>query len=154
MNRREFLRKVGFAGVLAAAVSAGLALPKKVWAAWNQQAFRSKTTSEALNQVHGSESMIDSDKIFMKAPDIAENGAVVPVTIQADLTNVESISLLVDENPNPLAAHYQVGKGLRPYVSTRIKMGKTSAVHAVVKADGQLMKATKEIKVTIGGCGG
>ena len=154
MNRREFLKKVGFAGVLAAAVCAGLALPKKVWAAWNQQAFRSKTTSEALNQVHGSESMIDSDKIFMKAPDIAENGAVVPITIQADLPNVESISLLVDENPNPLAAHYQVGKGLRPYVSTRIKMGKTSAVHAVVKADGQLMKATKEIKVTIGGCGG
>jgi sulfur-oxidizing protein SoxY len=154
MKRREFLRKVGFAGVIATAVSAGLSLPKRAWAAWNQQAFRSKTTSEALNQVHGSESMIDSDKIFMKAPDIAENGAVVPITIQADLPNVESISLLVDENPNPLAAHYQVGKGLRPYVSTRIKMGKTSAVHAVVKADGQLMKATKEIKVTIGGCGG
>ena len=154
MKRREFLRKVGFAGVIAVAVSAGLSLPKRAWAAWNQQAFRSKTTSEALNQVHGSESMIDSDKIFMKAPDIAENGAVVPITIQADLPNVESISLLVDENPNPLAAHYQVGKGLRPYVSTRIKMGKTSAVHAVVKADGQLMKATKEIKVTIGGCGG
>ena len=93
MKRREFLRKVGFAGVIAAAVSAGLSLPKRAWAAWNQQAFRSKTTSEALNQVHGSESMIDSDKIFMKAPDIAENGAVVPITIQADLPNVESISL-------------------------------------------------------------
>ena len=98
--------------------------------------------------------MTDSDKIFIKAPDIAKNRAVVPITIQTDLPNVESISLLVDENQNPLAAHYQVRKGLCPYISTRIKMGKTSAGHAVVKADGQLMKATKEIKVTIGGCGG
>ncbi len=154
MNRREFLRKVGFAGVLAAAVSAGLALPKKVWAAWNEQAFRSRTTSDALNKVYGTESLTDSNKVFLQAPDIAENGAVVPITIQADLPNVETISLLVDENPTPLAVHYHICKGLRPYVSTRIKMGKTSAVHAVVKSDGQLLKTTKEIKVTIGGCGG
>ena len=154
MNRREFLKKAGFAGMLAAAVSAGLTFPKKVWAAWNEQAFKAKKTPDALNKIYGTESLSDSDKIFMKAPDIAKNGAVVPITIQADLPHVESISLLVDENPNPLAAHYKVGKGLRPYVSTRIKMGKTSAVHAVVKADGQLMKTTKEIKVTIGGCGG
>ena len=98
--------------------------------------------------------MIDSDKIFIKASDIAENRAVVPITIQADLPNVESISFLVDENENPFAAHYQVRKGLCPCISTRVKMGKTSAGHAVVKAEGQLMKATKEIKVTIGGCGG
>ena len=152
MNRREFLKKAGFAGHARSCGFSRTNFPK-IWAAWNEQAFKAKKTPDALNKIYGTESLTDSDKIFMKAPDIAENGAVVPITIQADLPNVESISL-VDENPNPLAAHYKVGKGLRPYVSTRIKMGKTSAVHAVVKADGQLMKTTKEIKVTIGGCGG
>ena len=93
MNRRECLKKAVFAGMLAAAVSAGLTFSKKVWAAWNEQAFKAKKTPDALNKIYGTESLTDSDKIFMKAPDIAENGAVVPITIQADLPNVESISL-------------------------------------------------------------
>lgn len=154
MNRREFLQKVGFAGILASAVTVGLALPKRIWAAWNEQAFKSKSTPLALNQVYGTDQMIESDKVYLQAPDIAENGAVVPITIQSELANIESISLLIDQNPNPLAATFQVGKGMRPYVSTRVKMGKTSMVHAVVKADGQLHKTSKEVKVTIGGCGG
>ena len=150
ISRRSVLKAVFTGGAIA---GLGVMMPRIALAAWNATAFETDSQDAAMGAMYDSAPAASAD-VNLKAPDIAENGAVVPITIQADLPNVESISLLVDENPNPLAAHYKVGKGLRPYVSTRIKMGKTSAVHAVVKADGQLMKTTKEIKVTIGGCGG
>jgi len=90
----------------------------------------------------------------MKIPDIAENGAVVPVTVSTELENVESISIVVDNNPTPLAASFDMSPSMLATVSVRIKMGQSSDVRAIVKADGKLYSTTKEVKVTIGGCGG
>ena len=87
-------------------------------------------------------------------PDIAENGAVVPVTVSTDMADVESISVVVDNNPTPLAASFEMSSRTPPSVSVRIKMGQSSNVQAVVKAGGKLYSTSKEVKVTIGGCGG
>jgi sulfur-oxidizing protein SoxY len=98
--------------------------------------------------------MTDSGDISIKAPDIAENGAVVPVSVTTKLGSLESISILADKNASPLAASFDLGATAQGYVSTRIKMGKTSTVIAVVKSGGKLYSAKKSVKVTIGGCGG
>jgi sulfur-oxidizing protein SoxY len=98
--------------------------------------------------------MDKSDKIKIKAPDIAENGAVVPVSVTTSIDGVSSISLFADKNALPLTANFELGPGTEGYVSTRIKMGKTANVIAVVKAGDKLFSSSKEVKVTIGGCGG
>ena len=97
---------------------------------------------------------IRSYYVQIKAPDIAENGAVVPVSITANIPNVESISIFAEGNNTPLTSRWVLGSNANAYVSTRIKMAKTSNVIAVVHADGKMFKAAKEVKVTIGGCGG
>ena len=122
-------------------------------AAWPKEAFDGEDVSSVTNALYGGEAT-DSDMIKLKAPDIAENGAVVPVSVKTDLPNVESISILVDGNPNPLASTFELTENSIADVSTRIKMSKTSNVVAVVKADGGVHKAQQEVKVTIGGCGG
>jgi sulfur-oxidizing protein SoxY len=90
----------------------------------------------------------------MDAPEIAENGAVVPISVATTLTDVTSISFLVSENPVVLVASYRIPAGTVPGVANRIKMAKTSNVIVVVEAGGKLYSATKEVKVTVGGCGG
>jgi len=102
----------------------------------------------------GSDSTSPSDAIKIKAPDIAENGAVVPVTVSTTLADVTSISILASANPSPLAASFDLGAGAAGFVSTRIKMGKTGDIVAVVKSGGSLHSNRKGVKVTIGGCGG
>ena len=87
-------------------------------------------------------------------PEIAENGAVVPVSVTSNIPKTESISILIDKNPNTLAATFTIPPGTDANVSTRVKMGETSQVHALIKADGKYFVATREIKVTLGGCGG
>jgi sulfur-oxidizing protein SoxY len=95
-----------------------------------------------------------SDKITLGVPTIAENGAVVPVEVSTTLENVESISIVVAGNPRPLAASFELSGSVMPEISSRIKMGQTSDVMAVVKTDTGLFSTSKEVKVTIGGCGG
>ena len=107
-----------------------------------------------MQELFGSADVSESSAIELNAPDIAENGAVVPVSVSSTLDGVESISIIVEENPAPLAASFDLTPNAVADVSTRLKMGKTSNVVAVVKADGKLYSATKEVKVTIGGCGG
>ena len=153
-KRRVFLKGSLAAGTVGVAVGAGLLAPQAVIAAWNQKAFEAKTMDAALTEAMGGTSHSASDAIKIKAPDIAENGAVVPVSISADIGNVESIALLAPENNSPLVATFTMGDGGVPNVSTRIKMAKTSDVVAVIKADGKLHSASKSVKVTIGGCGG
>ena len=102
----------------------------------------------------GSDQHSASDAVKLKAPDIAENGAVVPVTVSSTMDNVDAISIVAEANATALTSTYQLPAGTEAFVSTRIKMGKTSNVIAVVKADGKLYSSTKEVKVTIGGCGG
>ncbi len=154
MKRRIFLRGTLATGAVGMAVSAGLLTPRSVLAAWPKSAFEAKDVNSALTGLFGSSDLAGSDKIKIKAPDIAENGAVVPISVTTDISGVESISIIAEKNAAPLSASYDMGPNTEGYVSTRIKMGKTSSVIAVVKAGGKLYSTGKEVKVTIGGCGG
>jgi sulfur-oxidizing protein SoxY len=154
MKRRIFLKGSLATGAAGMAISAGLLTPRMVLAAWPKSAFEAKTVDDAVNGLYGSSTLSGSDKIKIKAPDIAENGAVVPISITTDIAGAESISMIVEKNATPLAASFVLGTGAEGYVSTRIKMGKTSSVIAVVKAGDKLYSTGKEVKVTIGGCGG
>ena len=147
MDRRQFVRYMSI-------VAGFVLLPFRAFAARPKPAFESESVEDALNNLYGSSTMTDTDRIRIKAPDIAENGAVVPITVRFDLENAESVSIIAQENPSPLAASFQLSPMSGGLVSTRIKMGKTSPVHAVVKAGDTLYRASKEVKVTIGGCGG
>ncbi|HID44558.1 MAG TPA: thiosulfate oxidation carrier protein SoxY [Chromatiaceae bacterium] len=151
-KRRVFLKGSVAAGTLGAAV--GLLTPGAVLAAWNKNAFTAKGIDEAIAGAAGSPTTVPSTDITIKAPDIAENGAVVPVSVSTKMDGVNSITLLVEKNATPLSAIFHLPKGTLPDVSTRVKMGKTGDVIAVVKANGKLYSARKSVKVTIGGCGG
>ena len=153
-KRRTFLKSSAAASAVGIAVSAGLITPRSVFAAWPKAAFEATDVNAALSGAVGGTSMADSSDIKVKAPDIAENGAVVPITVTSDIAGTESISILVPNNNTPLAASFNLGKNADGFISTRIKMGKTSDVVVVVKAGGKLYTAKKEVKVTIGGCGG
>ena len=153
-KRRVFLKGSLAAGAVGVAVGAGLLHPRSVLAAWPKDAFAAKELSASLTALLGSDSTEESADIKIKAPDIAENGAVVPITISSDMAGIESISVVAAENPVPLVASFNLGEGAQGFVSTRIKMGKTGDVISVIKAGGKLYSARKEVKVTLGGCGG
>ena len=123
-------------------------------AAWPEQAFKSTAATDALTGLFGTDQTTPSDEISLGVPTIAENGAVVPVDVSTTLDNVESISIVVPGNPRPLAASFELSGNVIPEISGRIKMGQTSDVIAVVKTDTGLFSTAKEVKVTIGGCGG
>ncbi len=152
--RRTFLKAGMAGGTIAVAASAGLLTPGSVMAAWPKSAFETKKMDEAIKILNGSTATANSKDITVEAPDIAENGAVVSVTIKTKLSNVEKISVFVPENASPLASSYVLGKQTDGFVTGRIKMRKTSDVIAVVKAGGKLYTAKKPVKVTLGGCGG
>ena len=118
-----------------------------------EDAFKQKSDADAIKSLYG-KAAEPSDKVKLDAPEIAENGAVVPISVSTTLADVTSISLLVSENPNALVASYKIPSGTVPTVANRIKMAKTSNVIAIVEAGGKLYSATKEVKVTVGGCGG
>jgi len=153
MNRRTLLKRTLAASAVSVAASAGLLAPGQALAAYPKAAFEAKDSATALTAALGSGSFEHSDDIKIKAPDIAENGSVVPVTITSTLASVESISLISESNSSPLVASFNLN-GSQAYISTRIKMGKTGNVLAVVKSGGKLYANKKEVKVTIGGCGG
>jgi len=117
------------------------------------EAFKLKNEADAIKALYG-KTAEPSDKIKLDAPEIAENGGVVPISVTTTLDKVSSISFFVAENPNALAASYRIPDGTIPGVANRLKMAKTSNVTAIVEADGKLYSATKEVKVTVGGCGG
>lgn len=154
MKRRIFLKRSLAASAVGVAAGAGLLAPQQILAAWNKDAFENKDLNGSLNALMGSSELEASAAIDVKAPDIAENGAVVPVTVSTTIEGAESIAVIASNNPVPLIASFKLGKGAAGFVSTRIKMGKTGDVLAVVKANGKLYSAKKEVKVTIGGCGG
>jgi sulfur-oxidizing protein SoxY len=118
-----------------------------------EDAFKQKGDADAIKALYG-KTAEPSEKVKLDAPEIAENGAVVPITVSSTLADVTSISILVAENPNALAASYKISAGTLPSVASRLKMAKTTNVIAIVEAGGKLYSATKEVKVTVGGCGG
>jgi sulfur-oxidizing protein SoxY len=155
VTRRMVLRGAGsvaLAGLGVASLGAGA-----VFAAANDKypddAFKQKDDKQAIKLLYG-RTAEPSDKVKLDAPEIAENGAVVPISVSTSLSDVTSIAFLVPENPNVLAAYYKIPQGTMPNVGNRIKMAKTSNVTVIVEAGGKLYSATKEVKVTVGGCGG
>ena len=147
-SRRTALRLLTLLGFTALAGKVRAAAP-----GWPEQAFQQKTDDGALKLLYGKPMEI-SDKVTLDVPEIAENGAVVPVSVSTTLPNVTGITILVPENPSALAASYKLADGAMPSVGCRLKMAKTSNVVAVVVSDGKLYSASKEVKVTLGGCGG
>jgi sulfur-oxidizing protein SoxY len=150
--RRSFLKFAGGIGALAAAGAAGLLHTAAALAAWNKAGFESKALADTLKNL-GVSNPTESRDITITAPDIAENGAVVPVAVTSRIPDTEQISIVAEKNPFPLAATFDIGNGSEGYVSTRIKMGQTSDVWAVVKAGGKFFTTKKEVKITVGGCG-
>ena len=154
MQRRSFLKGTLAGSAVAVAVGAGLLQPRTVLAAWPKTAFEAKSVQDAMTSLYGSADSTPSSDITIKAPDIAENGAVVPVSVTTTLANVTDIGIIAEKNGTPMAANFQMSPNAKGYISTRIKMGKTSSIIAVVVAGGKTYSARKEVKVTIGGCGG
>jgi sulfur-oxidizing protein SoxY len=154
-GRRSVLKGASGAAVLGLAMAAGLLRPGSARAQqpWNKAAFDTKSLNDAVKAMGGA-APIPSNDITITSPDIAENGAVVPFTIASKMPRTEQIALLVEKNPNILAANFSIPDGTEPWVNTRVKMGQTSNVIALVKSDGKYYYASKEVKVTLGGCGG
>ena len=155
VTRRLVLRGAGSValaglGIVSFGVPTGLAAANDKYP---EEAFKQKDGKEAIKLLYG-RTAEPSDKIKLDAPEIAENGAVVPISVSTSLADVTTIAFVVPENPNVLAAYYKIPQGTMPNVANRLKMAKTSNVIVIVESGGKLFSATKEVKVTVGGCGG
>jgi sulfur-oxidizing protein SoxY len=152
-SRRVVLKGAGATGVLAAALAAGLLKPGQALAAWNKGAFEAKTLADAMKAL-GIANATESKDIQIRAPEIAENGAVVPIDITSSIPGTTSISVFIEKNPFPYTGTFDVSQGALPFVHLRVKIGESSPVRVVVAAGGKNFTTAKEVKVTIGGCGG
>ena len=152
MNRRHFLARCVATGAAGAAISTGLLMPG-IAGATEFDPFQARSVDDVLKAlgIVGTEA---SDQITIRAPAVAENGATVPIGIQSAIEGTTEIITIAAANPKPLAARYRFGKGATPAVESRLKIGKTTDVIAVVKADGKYYTAKMPVKVTTGGCGG
>ena len=153
-TRRIFLKKCFSLTSGCVAVASGLLTPVTGKAAWKADLFTQTNLQESLNRLFGVQEFIDSGKISLKLPRIAENGAVVPITVTSSLDNVESVAILVEKNPVPLVASFKLSKATECFVSARMKMAETSDVIVIVKTADKFYSARQTVKVTIGGCGG
>jgi sulfur-oxidizing protein SoxY len=153
--RRAFLKNAGAVGTAAIAIATGLLKPVSAFAAaaWNSAAFTAKDIADSTKNA-GYGGATESSDIVIKAPDIAENGAVVPVSATSNIPGTTSMAIFAEKNPAPLIAIFEFSNGMEPYISTRIKMAKTSLVRVSVEAGGKKYTNSREVKVTIGGCGG
>jgi sulfur-oxidizing protein SoxY len=150
------LKGVGASGALAAALAAGILKPTEVLAAddWNHAAFEAKDPAGALKGL-GASNVAESKDIVLTAPEIAENGAMVQVVVLSNIPNTTSISVMSLKNPLPLAASFDFANGAVPEVQLRVRLAETTQIRAVIKtADGKFYATQKEVKVTVGGCGG
>ena len=148
-TRRQTLQSTG---AFASLIALGLVTQSQAQAAVDSASFQVKTLEDALKAIGGTPAT--SDQVSVVSPDIAENGAVVPVGATSKLANTTEMYLVVEKNPTPLSCAFFIPAGTAADVQTRLKMGQSTNVVAVVKADGKLFSASKETKVTLGGCGG
>ena len=152
-QRRNVLKSGSGAALLSVLAAAGIITPGVALADWNKAAFEAKSMADTLKAL-GATTPADSKDVQLTAPDIAENGAVVPIGVASTLPNVTMVAIMIERNPSTLAANFTLPAGTEPNIQTRVKMGQTSNVFAVVKSDGKFFMTSKEIKVTMGGCGG
>jgi sulfur-oxidizing protein SoxY len=151
LERRKALKTGGGLGLLGLLAAVGLIQTSSALAEWQKSAFDAKTMDEALTAL-GVVVPESSAAIQLTAPDVAENGAVVPVTVESSLARTEQISILVDKNPTMLVSSFVIPAGTEGYLNTKIKMAQTATVIALVKADGKFYRVSREVKVTAGGC--
>jgi sulfur-oxidizing protein SoxY len=142
-----------FRRALIGAAAALLLKPLAALAAWHKEAFSAKSAPDALKSL-GAANPAPSHDVVIEAPQIAENGAVVPIEITSNVKGTTSILVLIDKNPFPLVGKFDFSESALPFVKLNVKMGETSDVRVVAEAGGKHYVATREIKVTIGGCGG
>ena len=155
MERRHFLATSSGATALALAASAGL-VPAHAQTApvWNKTAFESKSLAEAVKALGGSGAPVESKELVLQAPEIAENGSVVRVGAQSNIAGTTQLALVVEKNPSVLAAVFDIPEGTDANMSTNVKMGQSSNVYALATVGDKFFYAAKEVKVTLGGCGG
>jgi sulfur-oxidizing protein SoxY len=158
MERRDFLTRSSSATALALAASSGF-LPAQAQTVvnapgWNKAAFDSKSLADAAKAMGATSAPVESKELLLQAPEIAENGSVVRVGAQSNIPNTTQISFVVEKNPSALAASFDIPAGTDANVATNIKMGQSSNVYALAKAGDKFFYAVKEVKVTLGGCGG
>lgn len=152
--RRTVLKGVGTTGVLAGLLAAGVLKPTLAYANdWNKAAFEAKDADNAIKAL-GLEAGSTNPGLTMKAPEIAENGAVVPIDVSSTIPNTTSLTILAIKNASPLSVHFEFANGAMADASVRLKVGETSHLRAVAKADGKFYTVQREVKVTVGGCGG
>jgi len=151
--RRQLVNQGSVLALMAAAGLIDMRGARAQQRTWNKAAFETKTLEDTVKSLGGVTAATSSD-IVITAPDIAENGAVVPIAVTSRIANTQNVYILVEKNPNSLAAGFSIPAGTEAVVETRIKMGQTSNVYAVVRADDKFYVATREVKVTLGGCGG
>jgi sulfur-oxidizing protein SoxY len=152
-HRRDIVKLGGVLGLMVAAGLLTIDQANAQQPSWNKAAFEAKNLEETVRALGGS-TAVQSGDITITAPDIAEHGAVVPVAVASKIPDTQAIYILVEKNPNLLAAGFSIPAGTEPNVATRIKMGESSNVHALVKAGDRFFVTTREVKVTLGGCGG
>ena len=152
-QRRNVLKSGSGAALLSVLAAAGIITPGVALADWNKAAFEAKSMADTLKAL-GATAPADSKDVQLTAPDIAENGAGVPIGVASTLPNVTMVAIMIEKNPSTLAASFTLPAGTEPNIQTRVKMGQTSNVFAVVKSDGKFFMTSKEVKVTMGGCGG
>ena len=155
MKRREFVQSTSGAAVLGLAVSAGL-FPAAASAqtAWNKAAFEAKSLADVVKALGGAAAATESKDVTLSAPEIAENGNVVRLGAQSALAGTTWLGLVVEKNPSALTAGFDVIEGTEPNMSTNVKMGQSTNVYALAKVGDKFFYAVKEVKVTLGGCGG
>jgi sulfur-oxidizing protein SoxY len=154
MERRHFLATGSGATALALAASAGLS-PARAQnvPAWNKAAFETKSFSDAARALGAGSAPVESKELILQAPEIAENGSVVRVSVQSNIAGTTQLAFVVEKNPNALAAVFEIPAGTDAGVAVNLKMGQSSNVYALAKAGDRFFYAVKEVKVTLGGCG-
>jgi sulfur-oxidizing protein SoxY len=155
MERREFLASSSGATALALAAASGLTPAQAANApGWSPAAFEAKSLADVVKALGATKAPIESPDLTLQAPDIAENGAVVRVSARSALADTTQIALLVEKNPAALAALFDIPAGTEAQVATNLKMAESSRVYALAKVGDQYLYAFKEVKVTLGACGG
>ena len=155
--RRRLVQSGGGMTLLGLLAATGWLKPEQALAqaqTWNKAAFDTHSLPDTMKALGGGDPAQSKDIVFVQTPEIAENGAVVPIGVTSNIPKTESIAILIEKNPNLLAAVFEIPTGTEASISTRVKMAQSSNVYALVKADGKYYVAGKDIKVTLGGCGG
>ena len=153
MTRRNFIYRLLSGATIIIAGTGGLLKPILSFAGWNVDAFSAETEADALAEFFPGLDVTPSDSINIGVHDLVENGSVVPLKIRTDLPNVESITILVEKNPNPMIANFNLSPACSGFISTRIKVAEPSYITAIVKSEGKLFSTKKFVEVIEGGCG-